>query len=154
MPIEKLISYPFLPTFMPEFLDAFNNSEVCSETLFKYGKVRDLRSTISVRLLMDSADPVFVMGEALQAVEDEFNRHVGVSIADGRAMSRKTYHKDANWCIFTLSQAEDMVEDYLERKEDTGDIMKVSSVRLPLSGLHLPHGIVNRLKMLVPRKED
>lgn len=150
MPIERLISYPNVPVFTEEFINAFDNDHVCSETLFKYGLVDNLRSTISVRLLENAEDPVFVLGEAMQSPEDSFSKEVGKRIADGRATSQKIYHEDVNWCKFTLSEALHQTADYFERKEGDKEI-GVSSVKLPISGVPLPHGIVNRLRMLVPR---
>lgn len=152
MPIEKLISYPEVPVVLPEFFEAFCAGEVAGETMFKYGTVTTLRSTIVVRLLQESADPVFIVGEALQSIDDEFDKKVGVRIADGRALARKDFYEDVNWTTFSLSEALETTDDFFGR-EEKGEVIQVSAVTLPLSELPLPHGIVNRLKMLIEKKK-
>lgn len=150
MSIENLISYPVVPLLNDAFLDAFMNDEVAGETLLKYGVDETIRSTISVRLLQEDADPVFVVGEALQSIEDDFSKKVGKAIADGRAIARKELDEDINWSTFSLSEALETTDDLFEREEG-GKVIQVSCVKLPLSGLPLPHGVVNRLCMLLPK---
>lgn len=145
----NLVSYQKVPMFIPQFVEAFLAGQVAGETLHQFGAPTHLTTTISVRLLQENADPVFVLGEALQSPDDEFDKEIGLRIADGRASVRRQFTEDVNWITFSLSEAETMVDDFYGREED-GEVMQVSSVKLPISELPLPHGVVNRLKQLLP----
>lgn len=150
MSIENLISYPEVNVYATEMLEAFENDAVSGKALLEYGVVNKLRSTISVRLLEGGVNPVFVVGEALQSYEDDFSKSIGKSISDDRALVLRPSKQNKNWLSFSLSEALELEPDPLGRVENY-DVVQVSTVKLPISGLPLPHGIVNRLRMLLPR---
>lgn len=150
MPIKKLVSHQEVPMFIPEFYEAFLADHVTGETLHKFGSPFSVRTSIVVKLLQEGDDPVFVLGEAMQSPDDIFNRKTGHHLAETRADLRREHKEDVNWITFSLSEAKTMTQDFFER-EDRGEVMQVSSVKLPISDIPLPHGVVNRLRMLLPK---
>jgi hypothetical protein len=89
----------------------------------------------------DPAKTVYVIGEALCHLDDNFNKSKGLAIAKGRA--HKLLKGECDYAkTFTLEQALATVEF-----EEVG--LKISSVCTPQTGAPLPYGLVNRLKQLV-----
>jgi len=100
------------------------------------------RSAIAVVLMSGTSDEdaVFSVGEALCNPHDVFNKALGRKIAVSRAM-----HGDNEGAIqYRIEDIERMV-----KYEDLDDPM--SDATAPISGAPLPYGIVNRIKMLIPR---
>jgi len=104
----------------------------------------DRRTAIAVVLISGSneEDAVFSVGEALCNPHDVFNKALGRKIAVSRA-----FHGDNEGAIqYQIKDIERMVQ-----YEGLDDPM--SDATAPISGAPLPYGIVNRIKMLIPRSE-
>jgi len=102
------------------------------------------RTAIAVVLISGSneEDAVFSVGEALCNPHDVFNKALGRKIAVSRAM-----HGDNEGAVqYCIEDIERMV-----KYEDLDDPM--SDATAPISGAPLPYGIVNRIRMLIPRPE-
>jgi len=103
------------------------------------------RSAIAVVLMsgFTTEDAIFSVGEALCNPHDVFNKALGRKIAIARAT-----HGDNEGAVqYRLEDIERMV-----KYEDLDDPM--SDATAPLSGAPMPYGIVNRIKMLIPRPEE
>lgn len=100
--------------------------------------VNERRSTVVVKLESGSIpeEAVFRIAESTCSELDNFSKARGLQIAEARLGHEECSH------TFSLAEA----ETFIGTEEDARSI-----VSLPVSNNALPFGIVNRLRMLVPR---
>lgn len=99
------------------------------------------RSTLYIKLVQEMNDDpmqsVFVIGEALCAIDDNFEKSEGRRIAKQRA----DYHEFKEYAeLFTLAEA--LETEHIEEEP-------TSCIKSPLTGIPLPPGIVKRLPSLL-----
>ncbi len=105
--------------------------------------IEERRTSIAVVLLQHNdeiGDCVVSVGEALCNPKDSFNKDLGTKIAVNRAKHADN-HGANQW---KLSEIENMIE--YEGEEST-----MSSATTPITGTPMPYGLVNRIRMLIPR---
>jgi hypothetical protein len=125
-----------------EFIAAHPHVAVVVDDGIGSTKVEDRRTTIAIVLLSgdNHNNAVFSIGEALCNPHDVFDKKLGTKIAVNRA-----HHADNDGaCQCTLAEIETM-EEY----EGYDDVM--SAVVSPLTGTPIPYGLINRVKMLIPK---
>jgi hypothetical protein len=136
--LDKLVSYPIY--HMEGYVD---DDEECGEEIEV-----ERRGTIVVKYHGNNdGKHLFVLGESVCSLQDNFQRRTGRLIAEGRCNKVDC----GGVILFTLEEGEKIItlsEEY--GLNDDGDPFRVCNVTLPISGSPLPFGVCKRLRKLIP----
>ena len=120
----------------------FTSVELISEDGSFYDTRRITIAAVLSKLADNPEDTVISIGESLCNPKDPFNKALGTKIAVNRA-NHGNCDGSNHW---TIREIEKMVEY-------EGEENPMSSAVSPITGTAIPYGMINRIRMLIPRPQ-